>query len=108
MSKHTPGPWWLGRDPSHFGSLTSITGGSDSTGGIRSVAEVGGLDIDEAEANARLIAAAPDMLEACQSFIARWETLSSESANMMERRDLDNLARSATAIRAAIAKAEGK
>lgn len=62
MSKHTPGPWWLGRDPSHFGSLTSITGGSDSTGGIRSVAEVGGLDIDEAEANARLIAAAPDLL----------------------------------------------
>lgn len=71
MSKHTPGPWWLGRDPCHYDSLTSISGGSDSNGGIRSVAEVGGHDVDEAEANARLIAAAPDLLAACEAALVQ-------------------------------------
>lgn len=107
MSKHTPGPWWLGRDPSHFGSLTSITGGSDSTGGIRSVAEVGGLDIDEAEANARLISAAPDMLEVLKKLDdLRNEWRNNDNFSSIDYMDeIDNLAED---IRAAIAKAEGK
>jgi len=105
MSKHTPGPWWLGRDPSHFGSLTSITGGSDSTGGIRSVAEVGGLDIDEAEANARLIAAAPDMLEALHD-VLRYCVTPSGLPDKNKGRTPEQDAAMAKA-KAAIAKAEG-
>ena len=103
MNKHTPGPWWLGRDQSHFGSLTSIIGGSDSTGGIRSVAEVGGPDIDEAEANARLIAAAPDLLTACREFVRF-----AELPNVVDRGDyIRYQAKAIGAARAAIAKAEG-
>ena len=105
MSKHTPGPWWLGRDPSHFGSLTSITGGSDSTGGIRSVAEVGGLDIDEAEANARLISAAPDMLEALHD-VLRYCVTPSGLPDKNKGRTPEQDAAMAKA-KAAIAKAEG-
>ena len=56
---------------------------------------------------AGLLAAAPTLLSACEGFIKRWEALSNESANLMMRRDLDNLARAAVEIRAAIAKARG-
>lgn len=64
----------------------------------------------KSEADAVLLGlnAAPNLLAACEGFINRWETLSSESANLMERRDLDNLARAATAIRLAIARAKGE
>jgi len=57
MSKHTPGPW-------------KVKYGINVFGGKRSVANCGGYtsntspdnDLAENEANARLIAAAPDML----------------------------------------------
>jgi len=105
MSKHTPGPWWLGRDPSHFGSLTSITGGSDSTGGIRSVAEVGGPDIDEAEANASLIAAAPEMLDALKAMTKLYvDFVNSGDCGCWDPERIDEV----KLARAVIAKAEGK
>jgi hypothetical protein len=65
MSKHTPGPWTI-----HRHSSTSVQG---SRGFV--VANTGGwlttsLDIEsvvkEQEANARLIAAAPELLEALE------------------------------------------
>ena len=68
MSKHTPGPWALRRDPGHFDSLTEITGGiCGNTKPFRFTLEVsigGDTDIHTLEANARLIAAAPDLLDA--------------------------------------------
>jgi hypothetical protein len=74
MSKHTPGPWALRRDPSHFDSLTEITGGiCGNTKPFRSTLEVsigGDTDIHTLEANARLIAAAPDLLEALEVIVA--------------------------------------
>ena len=51
MTQHTPEPWWAGRDPCHFHSLSSITGGSSDNGGVRSVAEVTGPTLDEQQAN---------------------------------------------------------
>ena len=70
MSKHTPGPWALRRDPGHFDSLTEITGGiCGNTKPFRFTLEVsigGDTDIHTLEANARLIAAAPDLLEALE------------------------------------------
>lgn len=67
---HTPGPWEARRDPCHFGALSSVVGGAQA-GGVRLnrelMVEVGGhgtLQIQEA--NTRLIAAAPDLLEALE------------------------------------------
>ena len=60
MSKRTPGTWIVG----------SVTVWSHQGGMVRRVAlcEIHeGIDLDEAEANARLIAAAPDLLEAAKA-----------------------------------------
>ena len=59
--KHTPGPWTI-EDNGWNGQF--IYGDDDRVNGKRRfIAEVD-LNYDEAEANARLIAAAPDLLEA--------------------------------------------
>jgi len=63
MSKHTPGPWKItaGYDRS------TISGGMGESGHPHVVAEVRhptAFRIDEGPANARLIAASPEMLEA--------------------------------------------
>lgn len=65
-TKHTPAPWRLMRDPCHFDSLTTVEGGVVGLRkpfDVQMVVQVGGAaDIFEAEANARLISAAPDLL----------------------------------------------
>lgn len=70
----TPGPW------------------TDSTG-------IHGSGWDQAEANARLIAAAPDLLEACLWLISRVPTNSPDGKSQIAGIE---------AARAAIAKAEGR
>ena len=64
--KHTPGPWNIEKEDGEFIAIYS----SKSSGSIL-LADV--LDIygKESKANARLIAAAPDLLEACQ-YVVRW------------------------------------
>lgn len=59
-TKHTPGPW------EHKPKSTTVYIGNKLQAIVS--AEVGIKDIDweEAEANARLIAAAPDLLNACK------------------------------------------
>ena len=67
MSTHTPAPWELERDPSHYNSLSTIVGGEKSSKchGRQMIVNVGGFaNLDEQEANARLIACAPELLEA--------------------------------------------
>ena len=69
MSKHTPGPWVVSADPLHFYSLTTVIGGKESSQKNgppqQMIVQVGGFaEWKEAEANARLIAAAPELLEA--------------------------------------------
>lgn len=99
MSKHTPGPWALRRDPGHFDSLTEITGGiCGNTKPFRFTLEVsigGDTDIHTLEANARLIAAAPDLLEALVAI----------AGDFSVQRVSDDLHAKA---RAAIAKARGQ
>ena len=69
-TKHTPGPWSLKSDPFHFDTLSSIVGGATKGDGKRFPShelhiEIGGFaDFRIQEANARLIAAAPELLEA--------------------------------------------
>lgn len=75
MYAHTPGPWEARRDPSHFDTLSSVVGGEyDATRTFvrhELVVEVGGFGPPlTQEANARLISAAPDLLEALEPFAA--------------------------------------
>ena len=86
MSDHTTGPWWYDSH-SNVGGL--IQGNSEEPGGVASAHHR--ENPEEFEANAHLIAAAPELLEAAQDVIER---MGSKSTN------LDRL-------RAAIAKAEG-
>jgi len=65
MGTHTPGPWELGEDGVWLGSVYSEDG-------LRIALVYGEWDIDEprpreeGEANARLIAAAPELLKALE------------------------------------------
>jgi len=101
MSTHTPGPWQLHK------SDDTLVIGSD----CREVAEACGDYTEEAEwprmeANARLIAAAPDLLSALKDARESIEALANMVSDATQfRQDVsDDLAR----INAAIAKAEGQ
>jgi hypothetical protein len=62
---HTPGPWCVA-----FGARLEIHGPKDEIGWPKSIVWNAGLCTDkESQANARLIAAAPDMLEALENII---------------------------------------
>ena len=106
MSKHTPGPW-----KAHFEEAYFVTGpdrgrvammmnlkGPHGLGGRRSG--------EESAANARLIAAAPDLLEALQRAVA-CGMVPSTSAFEGGAAAHSEQVRTADAIRAAIAKATG-
>ncbi len=67
MSKHTPGPWLVSRSidkrtATHVRTEAKLPGASDGV----SVCRITYVD-DRAAANACLIAAAPDMLEALEA-----------------------------------------
>lgn len=97
MSKHTPGPWRVTegrRIDSGRGYSTAIADVWAHGEGADDAPSTG-----EAEANARLLAAAPDLLEACKEAVA--------VANMSDedKPTLDDI--DWARLRAAIAKAEG-
>ena len=123
MSKHTPGPW-IGAGPSFglkFPKYTTeiVTEWEDGEGNVVSICELPFSEHDdENEANARLIAAAPELLKALR--IAREHILIDRDSfqeahrypdGSMEREDqkaLDRLDAKLAKINAAIAKAEGQ
>ena len=86
-SKHTPGPWVV--DP-----CWDILGNTDDGNGMVCQITTDAVPRAEAEANARLIAAAPDLLEALRAII--------------EDRYAQKLGILKLLARAAIAKAEGQ
>jgi hypothetical protein len=97
MGKHTPGPWhWDGRQAG-YGSLVSESGAE-----VLADIDYEGLNLhgDDKEADACLIAASPDLLEACRKLVEAEDANSPLDRNMMKD-DAVILAR------AAIAKAEG-
>jgi hypothetical protein len=99
MSKHTPGPWTFG----HWGDDFWVS--PDSSGLTQKVARVTwgmGEERKEGRENARLIAAAPELLEALSGLVDACEA--HNSANGREMVDRHALERA----RAAIAKAEGR
>lgn len=107
--KHTPGPWLTDRNNAHSGQIATIYGclGNDWvevwTGSW--CFEDTLLDEERQEANARLIAAAPELLDALQAAkntLVAFKFQPGE-ANCWEHHDEENLAM----VDAAIAKATG-
>lgn len=79
MSKHTPGKWWV------TGNMTLYVNARLSDGLIQEVASIGPTEADngygeQQKANARLIAAAPDLLNALQSIAEYWNKDQNEIA----------------------------
>jgi len=97
MSKHTPGPWslWTGRPYGEHGTITD-----DRLG--RHLAVMSG-GAPETAANARLIAAAPELLEALKQIAYRTGAISLPESVALET--MRGLWYTATT---AIAKAEGR
>jgi hypothetical protein len=66
---HTPGPWTTRESPEHWGRIDVIIHSEDTD---VATAWRGGTEANRANAN--LIAAAPDLLEALEEVLG-WETL---------------------------------
>ena len=96
MGNFTSGPWTAERDPCHFDTLSSIRAGDGAL-----CIEVGGkAGIAEQEANTLLAAAAPNLLDAAQGVVDRWDSPA--------WKDQRPTAYAIDALRNAIAKATGK
>ncbi|MFU7023757.1 hypothetical protein ACM75T_30090 [Pseudomonas aeruginosa] len=67
MMKHTPGPWCQDK----WGSLMTEGGQDVLLRGITTISAGSDERIAEAEANTRLISAAPELLEALEACVAR-------------------------------------
>ena len=91
MGKHTPGPWEI--VDGHYPSMKEVKGPSFEVPIVMAATDLSFDDYLRRSADACLIAAAPDLLEACEA--AEWNSL-----------DLPEFVR--IKIRAAIAKAKGE
>lgn len=89
MSKHTPGPWEADQVGQVWGKINNRD--------VR-VADMGSFNMN---ANARLIAAAPELLEACRHAEAIL-------GRIIEGKEWGAIEEYADTVRAAIAKAEGR
>ena len=97
MTKHTRGPW----EAFSLGNFIGVTGKKSDIAytRLKEITLDNARSIDEDEANAYLIAAAPELLEALQ------EILAIDGHSSLTREDSDKLDAKA---RAAIAKATGE
>ena len=99
MSKHTPGPWEYLTETTYAGDYPYGVGHKVKMGNELLTISCHGYGADEffeeAAANARLIAAAPDLLKACKEFVRKCECGEARSR------------RSYAEMKAAIEKAEG-
>ncbi|HHW2202115.1 TPA: hypothetical protein ACUT9V_003306 [Pseudomonas aeruginosa] len=96
MRKHTPGPW--GQDK--WGSLQTEGGQDVLLRGITTISAGSDERIAEAEANTRLIAAAPELLDALEDAVNRLT-----SSLILLKCDDDFIKKETAKARAAIAKA---
>jgi hypothetical protein len=113
-TKHTPGPWIVLADPEHVGKHPYHDCRFIATADAQwdedfQTLEVGQIvctmkDIEDQGADARLIAAAPELLEALQRIVA----LDSEAGQVvLISTYLDSVSKAVKDARAAIAKATG-
>lgn len=121
MNKHTPGPWTTGEPLALFeGGSTrfhiSQEDGAPYTSNYSDVAQflaetIPGEKLEVQKANALLIAAAPDMLEALQRVVAAEKAVNSmywDGRGGDEPAVIREFENSVDAARAAIAKATGE
>ncbi len=106
---HTPGPWEVAGELSHLRVNRYNSENPNACDGIRQIALVTQGDYEiphygEAEANARLIAAAPELLAALDELLASYVSLvnSGDAGSWNPETDAE-----VKAARAAIAKAKG-
>ena len=111
-AKHTPGPWTAGNElnSERPGSVPVVALVRDSLGGRMHVAFVNGK-AGEQEANAALIAAAPDLLAALRALLPLAErgraSVLSESSDEERPGHADGFDATLEAARAALARATG-
>lgn len=98
---HTPGPWTLKPNGVISGGKPIQLPNGEA---VQQVAMATYLDDGDREANARLIAAAPELLEALRNAA----TLLNAIAPLMERQGSHDYRHGANLVAAAIAKAEGQ
>ena len=105
---HTPGPWCAIADPCHFNTISEVIGGEHAPENNlhhELMVSVGGFDATKQEANAHLIAAAPELLEALKEIVDVVAVCSSDEGKttyeVCQTTDFSD-------ARAAIAKAEGQ
>lgn len=102
MSKHTPGPWEV--VDSFYPSMKEVAGPSFNVKAVMWATDLTERDYQERLADLRLIAAAPDLLEAlewCADTLAVFVVDGSAAPDSVVGKNL-------TAARAAIAKATGE
>lgn len=108
MSKHTPGPWIVCVVDGEDGGYLSIEQDREALGGDEpsTIGEVytsgEGIDMADGEANGALIAAAPDLLAACEAALSFGEGHPDRTPSWHDARLATQLT-----LRAAIAKAKG-
>ncbi len=96
MSNHTPGPWVVFDKGNNYGIDSSsvvqsvVVHGYDDTSATRGIL---GRTHDEMVANARLIAAAPDMLGMLQHYIANVAGADDQTHLLFEKQVADLLAK---------------
>lgn len=100
-TEHTPGPWW--RDDDGF----IASGSGDTYLTVASPNCSNDIDIDEREANANLIAAAPCLLTALQDMLALYDDiLSSNGLGNLCLQDYERLNLAPLAARKAVESAQ--
>ena len=109
-NKHTPGPWVIARSSKGYPYQIDAPNGSRGPGGITSVTRWAAISLPtsaEGEANARLIAAAPDYDAVARDAIPILEAILEWREEEIEEED-EVLRDLIERFRAAIAKAEGR
>ncbi len=104
MSKHTKGPWVAKQVATISGSYKYWVIEEKQYNGFQ-IASTSNDEVSQGEANARLMAAAPELLEAAEYFVAEFK-----DAYLAEHGDQIHgpLAEAFSAIRRAIAEAKGE
>lgn len=102
MSKHTPGPWVLSYDQ---GSTRDIVSEKEQL--TICMVRRSWVSPDAYQANAQLIAAAPELLEAAKLVLAWYDAEDDHSQEPDFYKRIEMCRASESAIRSAIAKAEG-
>ena len=101
MDKHTPGPWNASLEAfDNDGMQETVIEAIRGQASVAVALDFGPENIEWRPANAKLIAAAPDLLDACRKIVAAFDALAPSSAARAAPMGIN-------AARAAIAKAVG-